>query len=94
MRHHGFKADRPQIVRLLLKHGANPNTRNNKHRTPLHQASKKADSLDVVRLLLDHGADLDAEDKDGKTALQLSLSRGHHEVAQLLSGYSTKPMSG
>jgi len=31
--------DGPQIVRLLLGHGANPNTRDNKHQTPLHLAS-------------------------------------------------------
>ena len=54
----------------------------------------RADSLDVLRLLLEHGADLDAEDKDGKTPLQLSLDRGHDEVTQFLSGYSSKPMSG
>jgi ankyrin repeat protein len=85
-----FKADRPQIVQLLLKHGANANIRNyNKRRTPLHLASKRADLLDILRLLLEHGADLDAEDKDGKTPLQLSLERGHHEVTRFLSEHST-----
>ena len=88
------KADRAQIVRLLLKHGANASACNNKLETSLHLASKRSDSLDVLRILLEHGADLDAEDKDGKTPLQLSLDRGHHEVTQLLSEYATtKPMS-
>ena len=84
-----IKTDRPLIVRLLLKNGANPNARNKKRRTPLHLASKRADLLEVVRLLLEHGANLDAEDKDGKTPLQLSLDRERHEVTRLLE--SIKP---
>ncbi|KAN0127965.1 hypothetical protein V8E53_014219 [Lactarius tabidus] len=89
-----FKAGRSQIIRLLLKHGANPNARNHQLKTPLHLASRWPDSLDVLRILLEHGADLDVEDKDGKTPLQLSLDGGHDEVARLLSGYSSKPVSG
>ena len=89
-----FMTDRPQIVRLLLKNGANANARNKKHRTPLHLVSKRPNLLEVLRILLEHGADLDAKDKDGKTPLQLSLDRGHREITQLLSEYSTnKPMS-
>ena len=78
---------------LLLEHGANPNTCNNKHQTPLHQVSKRADLFEVLHLLSEHGADLNVEDKDGKTPLQLALDRGFNEVAQLLSGYSSKPTS-
>jgi ankyrin repeat protein len=85
----GLKADRLQMVQLLLKHGANANTRNHKQRTPLHLVSKRPDLLDVLRILLEYGPDLDAEDKDGKTSLQLSLDRDHHEVTRLLSEYST-----
>ncbi|KAN0127638.1 hypothetical protein V8E53_014557 [Lactarius tabidus] len=90
----GSGADRPEIARLLLKHGANPNARDHVLQTPLHMVSKRPELLDILRFLLEHGADLDAEDKDGKTPLQLSLDRDYHEVAQLLSSYSNKPMSG
>ena len=54
----------------------------------------REDLLDALRVLLEHGADFNAEDKDGKTPLQLSLEAGHEEVTQLLSLYSSKPMSG
>jgi ankyrin repeat protein len=94
MRSERFNANRPQIARLLLTHGANPNARDNELQTPLHLVSVRPDFLDVLRVLLEHDADLDAEDKDGKTPLQLSLENEHHEVTQLLSGYSSKPMSG
>ena len=92
----GLNADRPKIARLLLKYGANPNARAHDLRTPLHLASMRTDSLDILRILLEHGADLYAEDRDGKTPLQLSLDGGgeFEEVTQLLSGYSSKSMSG
>ena len=91
MRHDRFIADRPQIVRLLLKHGANVNACDRKRRTPLHLVSERSDLLDVLRIMLEHGVDLDpsAEDEDGRTSLQLSLYKGHHEIARLLSEYST-----
>ena len=91
---YGSKVDRFQIVQLLLKHGANANVRDHRLQTPLHLVSRRADLLDILRILLEHGADLDAEDDGGKTPLQLSLERGHEEVTQLLSVYSSKPMSG
>jgi ankyrin repeat protein len=87
------KAGRPQIARLLLKHGANPNARNHKLQTSLHLVCLKPDLLDILHLLLEHGADMDAEDKDGKTPLQLSLESGHDEVTRLLSAYSSNPTS-
>ena len=90
----GFKADRAKIARSLLKYGADPNARDHYLQTPLHLVSMEEDLLDIVRILLEHGAELYAEDKDGKTPLQLSLERGREEVTQLLSGYSSKSMSG
>ena len=87
--------DLSQMVRLLLKHGANANARDRERRTPLHLVSAQPDLLDILRMLLEHGAELDAEDKYGKTPLQFSLDKGHHEVTRILSEYSTRtrPMS-
>jgi ankyrin repeat protein len=89
---HGIKRGTfPAVVQLLLKYGANPNTRNIRHQTPLHTLlSDNPDRLDAFRILVEHGADVDAEDGDGMTPLQLSLEGGHEEVSQLFSGYSRR----
>jgi hypothetical protein len=81
----------PGVVQLLLERGANPNTRNTRHQTPLHTLLlDNPDRLDVFLILVEHGADVDSEDGDGKTTLQMSLERGYKELTQLLSGYSRR----
>ncbi len=78
--------DRPQVVRLLLEHGANPNAREtSKNQTPLHLAACNQSGFDVVRVLLEHGADVDAKDDQGRTPLQLALEEGQDAIARLLS---------
>jgi len=39
----------------------------------------------VARVLLEHGATVTEEDNDGKTAYQIALDRGKHEIMKLLS---------
>ncbi|MGE0696688.1 MAG: SMI1/KNR4 family protein [Pirellulales bacterium] len=57
----------PKIVRLLLEHSADPNTRDDEGRTPLHHAATH--SIDSVKLLLTAGADPKARDSQGKSVL-------------------------
>ncbi|KAN0107171.1 hypothetical protein V8E52_010373 [Russula decolorans] len=40
--------------------------------------------LDVVKLLLERGADIHAMNDEGETSYQVSLQRGHREIADLL----------
>ena len=49
-------------------------------RTALFQA----ESADMVQLLLDRGADLSRLDAEGKNALTVALSYGHHDSAEAL----------
>jgi len=89
------RVDTPQIVRLLLGHGANPNARDNWHRTPLHLASSplrltSSLRLEIACILLEHGADADAKDNEGRTPLQAALEEGQAELVQLLSGYCSE----
>ncbi len=57
-------ADKPDIARLLLKRGADPNIPDDRGQTPLMNAS-----LEVSRLLLAARANVRARDNDGETAL-------------------------
>ena len=95
--YHVPKRDYPQIIRLLLKYGANVNARDNLRRTPLHLVSGSLSSnhglsvrLEIARILLLHGADVGAEDEEGRTPLQGALASEQAGIAQLLSEYCSK----
>lgn len=61
----------PEMVQLLLEHGASPNvTLFDGAMTLLHEAAKSG-NFQIVKLLVDHGADLNAKDGvEGKTPLE------------------------
>jgi ankyrin repeat protein len=74
------------LVRLLIEHGANPNTPSPiAGYTPLMWAaySENVDP-ETIRLLLDKGADSQAKGVNGETALSLAKKRGHSVVVELL----------
>ena len=56
---------KPEIARILLEQGANPNTPDYSGRTALHEASENT----IAELLLEYGANVDARDKKGWTPL-------------------------
>ena len=75
-RHIGAVFSKPGHVSHLLKHGADPDTRNNKGATPLIETVSlfsavrdDDDSPRIVALLIDHGADPDLRDRRGDTPL-------------------------
>lgn len=71
-------------VQLLLKNGANVNTRNRFGVTPLMRAARAGRYI-ALRCLLENGADVNARDKSGGTALMgASLSGYSHSVGILL----------
>ncbi len=61
------------IVRLLLEHGANPNTRIDEGCWSVLDCAVEDHSLEIARLLVEHGADVNARSEDGFTVL-------HHAV--------------
>jgi ankyrin repeat protein len=82
-------AGHQDIVELLLKHGADPNIREQGGYTPLHAAAQNGDDT-MIRTLLYGGADLLARSDDGKTPLELAREAGHIEAVKLLEEGITK----
>ena len=81
--------DGVRIAELLLKHGAEVDTRDYDYATPLHLAFCHG-KLEIVRLFLDHGAEVNAETENGEKPLH-KVSHGEYRsqedgvrVAQLL----------
>ena len=76
------------IIQLLLGRGANVNSQDKDHLTPLHLACYNG-KLEIVRALLSHGASVNAKGILGQTALHLVLdgnrsSRDAVSVVRLL----------
>jgi ankyrin repeat protein len=61
----------PKMVRLLLKHGANVNIKDEYGYAPLHYAVESGD-LRIVSILVDAGARTNVKDNDGDTPLHLT----------------------
>ncbi len=70
-------------VEILLKEGADVNSKDNNDRTALIRVSSRG-HIDVVKLLLDRGADINARSKTGETALLSASGRGGLDVIKLL----------
>ena len=80
------------IVRLLLRNGADPNIKNDTGSTPLHAACVTGDTA-IVEMLLHAGSDMDAgaedPDREGQTRTPCDLAelKGHREVASVLKAH-------
>ncbi len=79
----GYFPNGPQIVRLLLAAGADPNARRPGDETPLHWAAS-SDDADVAAALIDGGADIEAPDGSIGTPLDNAIGYGCWHVARLL----------
>jgi uncharacterized protein len=71
------------IVRLLLEHGADPNSRQHGGWVPIHSAAQNGD-LAIVELLMQHGANPSLANDTGVTALKLAQDKGHAALADRL----------
>ncbi|KAL5248765.1 hypothetical protein ACHWQZ_G017821 [Mnemiopsis leidyi] len=69
------------VVRLLLKHGADPEQTNSYGWTPLMQASVNG-HVRCVKCLLEFGADALHKNLFKQTSLVLAAARGHNDILQ------------
>jgi ankyrin repeat protein len=91
--------ERPEVVALLLDHGAKIVAGGSDQWTPLHAAanlgrkdyqSQVHGRLKSAELLLAHGADVNAVDKQGRTPLDLAYEHGDKEMADILIKHGGK----
>lgn len=85
--HYAARED-PEIVRMLVEHGAECDRKTNGGVTPLSIAIDETGQpfrLEIARHLLDAGAQGDA--RDGLTALHRAAARGLVEIVELLLAY-------
>jgi ankyrin repeat protein len=78
-----FATNRGEMVRLLIKRGANLNQQDADGRTPLIHALRYSD-MDVIETLIKAGADLDIRDKEGNTALMTAELNQSSKVVNIL----------
>ena len=77
---------RTDVVRCLLKNGANVNKQDRDGCTVLHYASC-SNNTDVMRLLLAYGARKDIQDKHGMTPIDVARRWNPKEALDLLEQY-------
>jgi serine/threonine-protein phosphatase 6 regulatory ankyrin repeat subunit B len=90
--HAASDAGHLNVVKRLLEHGANLESRDSRDKTALHTASE-AGHLDIVKWLLEHGADLESTNYQDKTALYIASESGQLEILQFLLQNHAKPDS-
>lgn len=74
----------PNVIQLLLSHGADPNgVSQHKFTTPLSLAAQWGQEA-TVRLLLERGVDVDAQTGSHPTALIAACYNGHLNVVEIL----------
>jgi hypothetical protein len=80
----GYFPNGPELVRLLLAAGADPNARSAGAETPLHWAAS-SDDADVAAALIDGGADMEAPDGSIGSPLENAIGYACWHVAALLA---------
>ncbi len=81
--HGAVSGARPEVVRLLVAAGLDPNAGGPAGRPPLVLAAQRG-SAALVEALLDAGASAGATDRMGNSALLMAASYGHEPVVRLL----------
>ncbi|HJS23824.1 MAG TPA: ankyrin repeat domain-containing protein [Pyrinomonadaceae bacterium] len=76
-------AERNDIARTLIDHGADVNAKAENDLTPLHTAAARG-NLESAKLLLEHGSDINAVTKDGKAPIAYAQERNHPEMVEFL----------
>jgi len=82
--------NQPDIVRMLLAHGAAVNSANKEGETALMYAADN-NHLAIVQILLEHGAAIDKKSKLGWTALMYAAAKGYRLTVEALLDKGANP---
>ncbi len=83
---------RLEIIRLLIKAGADVNVKDEYGSTPLHTAAL-TNSEETINLLIKYGAKVSAKDTQGKTPLHVAASYSASRAARALLTHGADPMA-
>eukprot|EP00906_Rhabdomonas_costata_P028603 RCo040485 len=87
------EGDIEMVKRFLEREGMHVNTQNPQSGwTALHFAAFRDDTL-LIAFLVNHKADLEVVSSDGRTPLQVAVSRGKREAARTLLMLSGRPVA-
>jgi ankyrin repeat protein len=75
------------VVRFLLEHGAETDSKDGYGRTALSIAAEEGYET-IVRLLLEHGADTASKCHDGRSPLSYATEKEHEAVIRLFAEYN------
>lgn len=75
----------PDVVALLLDHGANVNLKNLTRRATALHIAVYANQPEVAKVLIQHKADLEATEMGGATALQMAKQLHRSEIEKMLT---------
>lgn len=82
-----------EVARVLIKNGADVNSRADNGFTPLHEAAMRG-SKEITELLLEHGAEastmVSSGSHKGKTPLDLALQGKHTDIIDILRKHGSK----
>jgi len=80
----------PEIARILLEHGADPDFMNGNNTTALFWAANNGKRA-VAEILIKNGADINIAGKDGHTPLLLAIMNKHYDIANELLAAGADP---
>ncbi|KAL7814629.1 ankyrin repeat-containing domain protein [Trichoderma aethiopicum] len=82
------------VVRTLLKHNANVETRHRWDRTVIHHVAGQGHA-EIAKILVEEGKiDIEIKDEDGFTTLYFGCIWGHHDVVKLMLDMGADPHMG
>ena len=70
-----FNSGKEKVVRVLLRNGADVNSRERDEWTPLHLVAQNG-SVQIAEILIQNNATVDAQNKLGKSSLHLAAYFG------------------